>query len=208
MKRQITLTIIISFFVITGFSHAQSYTMRVNYGAGDIWKNYEYSRWDLKQDIIELESFQHKVDRFIIATERQQVIRARRIKSDIIDLMHKEIRDTRYKIRAAKQELRYEHNSGLRNKRNRGHAYGKRNSGSGIKKRDYIDDRRDLKRLNNRLNRQIEIAFKLENLFLDRSHKYWKQARKHERLMSRFEETLHADIDQSRSELREDRFRN
>ena len=208
MKRQITLTIIISFFVITAFSHAQSYTMRVSYGAGDIWKNYDYSRWDLKQDIIELENFQRKVDRFITAAEREQVIRARRIKSNILELMHKEIQDTRSKMRAAKRELRYEHNSGLHKNRGKSHGYGKRSTRANYNRSAYIDDQKDLKRLNNRLNRQIEIAFKLENLFLDRSYKYWKQARKHERLMNQFEETLHADIRQSRSEIRERRLGN
>ncbi len=194
MKRKTVLITLFSLFIGIGSLLAQrGISFQVSYKSGYTPGKYA------DKDIREFREFQKDVDRFSRAVQREQVSKARKIKSEIVYQMRSEIRDTRQKIRLVKRDLEGYSNHGLRKKGSRKrynyNKYSKRGSYS-------YYTYKDLKRLNQRLEKQTKILFKLENLYLDRSYRFYKQARKHESLMYDFEKTLKADISYSLKDYR------
>lgn len=189
MKRQI-LSITLFSLLLSGVNLSAQSRVVYEVSYGDVTPN-RYA----KKDIREFRAFQRDVDRFTKAVQKEQVRKAKKIKRDILHQMRNEIQDTRQKIKFVKRNSKSDY--GLRNKKDR---YSKRHSNA------YLSSR-DLRQLNRRLENQIEILFKLENLYLNKSYRFYKQARKHESLMYDFERTLKADINHSFKDYR-NRYRN
>ncbi len=200
MKRQVFFTFISALIVFMGSAQAQNYTFRVNY---DSYRSADFDRRTLRRDRIELERFRSEVDYFRTLADRRKVFEARRVKAGILKLMRQEIRDTRYKIRRAEEELYHDRTYGLRQKGKRTQEYGKREYTRRKRGRGYNDSLLDLQRWRKLEKRQLALLFKLENTHLDRSKRYWKQVRKHIRVMHDFERTMEKDLYMSRAEIRE-----
>ncbi len=149
---------------------------------------------ELNQEIKELVSFQEKVDEFLFSIEGEDISKARRLKSDILQAMKEEIHKSQAKVREGQREL-----SGISQRK--GSTSNRRYSRNGSSKemtveRYYVTTKKDLDELKSRLALQIKIATKLRNLYLDNSNNYRKKAREHEALMLDFERTMKADIEQ------------
>lgn len=204
MKRQVSFTLIFAFILYIGNAQAQNYIFRVSY---DSYQFSDLDRRTFNRDRIELERFRSEVEYFRTLADRRKVFEARRVKADILKLMRQEIRDTRHKIREAEEELYHERENKLRKKGKRKQEYGKREYIRRKKGKGYGDSLSELQRWRALEKRQLALLFELENTYLDRSNRYWKQVRKHLRIMQDFEQTLVKDLYLSRIEIKENTYR-
>lgn len=191
MKRLITLTLL--FVLIIGTDSVLSQkgiSFKVSYNTDT--KPVRYSN----KDIREFHAFQKDVNNFSKAVYREKFRKAQSIKNDILRRMKREISDTQEKIRFAKQEDRRYQNHGLRKKRKVNNKYSKRNSDYGYHQSE------NLEILLDQLKIQRRIYYKLYNMDLYRGAYFFEQARKHERLMEDFEDTLRFDIEYYYKEYR------
>lgn len=128
--------------------------------------------------------FQNKTDAFILAINDENVTGARRLKAEILQLMRSHIRQTETEYRRAVQR---------QDKENAGNTLYRTGRRSRAESSRRGVNRERLSRaaiLERRLETQTKLASKLQNLYLDTSHNYWRQAREHESIIQEFERTL------------------
>ncbi|HAH52020.1 MAG TPA: hypothetical protein DCL80_12515 [Balneola sp.] len=191
MKRFITLILFLVIFLGTESVLSQArISFEVSYRTDTKPNTYG------NKDIREFHAFQKDVSDFDKAVYREKIRKAQRVKNDILRRMKKEISDTQEKIRFLKYENKQFYNQGLRKKGEHTNKYSKRNSGSSLYRSG------NLEQLNDQLRIQKRIYFKLVNMDLNRGRYFFEQARRHQRLMEDFEETLRFDIDNSFKDYR------
>lgn len=193
MKRQYMSILVIMILTGTGWTHAQQQSSFRMYASND---SNEYRIY--RNEVREFQEFKKLVDRFAIAANNEQIYKAKRLKADILDKMRNEVIETRYKIRDMESRHDYNSHERLRNKKRSIQEYSKRERTQNQRRRLNYTDTYVLSVLNKRLRDQMSITFKLENLFLEPSRKYWKQIRLHEKLMTDFERILWDEIRQGR----------
>lgn len=197
MKRYMFLITLLSLMIGIGNVTAQKgISFKATYNTDPNPGNYA------NKDIKEFHAFRKDVNNFSKAVHRDNPRKAIRIKKGILRSMRNEIRDTQEKIRYTKWELDQSYDQGLHQKKRRTNEYSKR-SGS-----NNFNDLKDLRALNEQLDIQTKIAFRLEHIHLDNGREFFKQAQGHKRLMQDFEVTLKADINFSFKEYRNRNRRN
>ncbi len=186
MKRLILFITLISISFQSKVSIAQKgISFHVSYNNYD-----EKSDRFARKDIREFHAFQKKVDEFSYAVDLRKFREAKILKREIIRSMRSEIQDTRKKLRYADN---YGYSEGLHQKNRR----------SGINEYSKRDGKkREVRQLHNQLREQTKLLLKIERLHLDRSRRFQKQGKMHERLMYDFEETLRKDINFSFKDYR------
>ncbi len=140
---------------------------------------------------LSLIKYQKKVDDFISAIGDENISRARRIKADILNIMKDEIQLNHEKNRAEQRELsRYPQKNTRQTPTNTTKTRRPQNRfgyRSDQNSRDVDFSAMNTAQL---LEKQMEIAKKLQELYLEATQNYWRQAREHENLMYEFERTL------------------
>ncbi|WP_018127717.1 hypothetical protein [Balneola vulgaris] len=175
MKRFIQILIIASLGMVSNQVVAQS-AISISIHSGNFPTYTNSNRFEYK----ELQRFQNQIERFNYAIDDERVFEARRIKSNLVKKMRSEIRDTQKKIREYRM---YKGAGGLKQKYDVSYQYRKQRGSNKV-------FHRDIKELERLQKKQRKLLFKFENLYLERSHSFYKQARKHQKLLFEFEDTM------------------
>lgn len=148
-----------------------------------------YNDYDIDQERRELKNITGLIDRFIKYTQNEEWGKAEQAKSSLLVHIRDEIQQTKIKLR---REL---------HKAERGDAIDVYTKREADKNNRRVIENYDLKLFKNRLEEQEHLFRKLKALHLGDAPNKWKNAKEHEQLMLRFENTLKEEIMQLKGKL-------